>query len=207
MPHEACAPVGKRAAGRRPHIFSKELDATVGLLSFDVQRWETEFGRVRATQRQGEWGPLMGIAITASSFADRQKNGTFECSGAVVRAHCRHLATIVTIRGEIDAVNVDQVTERIQHFIHGTNPVVLDVGDVSHFSPAGISLLAAIDEECHAAGAEWTLVAGPAVVELLGEDMATMFPVAHSVHEALRNLAEANSSRRQLMLSLVRKTA
>jgi len=149
----------------------------------------------------------MTIAITASAsnVTTRQGNGTFNCSGAQIRAHCRHLATVVTIRGEIDAVNVDRVSEYIRRFIFGKNPVVLDMSDVSHFAGAGISLLYSLDEDCRAAGVEWTLVASPAVFEYLGD--GAMFPVARSVHEALRNLADAIVRRRQLVLPLIKKSA
>ena len=34
-----------------------------------------------------------------------------------------------------------------------------------------------------------------------------MFPIARSVHEALRNLADAIVSRRQLVLPLIKKSA
>ncbi len=99
-------------------------------------------------------GPHMTIAITAitaiskpvglsaSNAATRQANYTFDCGGAQIRAQCRHLATVVTVRGEIDAVNADQVGEQVRRFILGTDPVVLDMSGVSHFAPAGISLLA-----------------------------------------------------------------
>ena len=159
----------------------------------------------------------MTIAITPSvsnsapnvtNRSNRQANSTFDCGGAQIRAHCRHLATVVTVRGEIDAVNVDRVSEYIRRFIHGTNPVVLDMSDVSHFAAAGISLLYTLDEECCAAGVEWTLVASPAVTELLGDvEAEAMFPITCSVHEALHILADAIVSRRQLVLPLIRKTA
>jgi anti-anti-sigma factor len=136
------------------------------------------------------------------------ENWTFDCSGARIRAHYRHLATVVTIRGEIDAVNVDRVSEYIRRFILGGNPVVLDMSDVSRFAAAGISLLLTLDEECRAAGVEWTLVGSPAVIEQLGDscdgdDSEAIIPMARSVHEALSNLADAIVSRRQLVLPLV----
>jgi len=85
---------------------------------------------------------------------------------------------------------------------------VLDLSDVNLFAAAGISLLQGFDEDSRAAGVEWTLVASPAVIELLGnggdEDL---FPFTRSVHEALRNLADAIVSRRQLVLPLIKKTA
>jgi anti-anti-sigma factor len=145
-----------------------------------------------------------------ANVATRHGYGTFDCDGAQIRAHCRHLATVLTIRGEIDAVNVDRVSRHIRRFILGSNPVVLDLSDVSHFAAAGISLLHGFDEDCRAAGVEWTLVAGPAVMELLGngrDQDGEMFAIARSVREALRNLAEAIVNRRQLVLPLIKKTA
>jgi anti-anti-sigma factor len=148
---------------------------------------------------------LMAIATAAA----RQGNDVFQCSGAQIRAHCRHLATVVTIRGEIDAVNVEAASEYIRRFILASSPVVLDMSDVSHFAAAGISLLSAFDDECRAAGVEWTLVASPTVLELLdqGEQHEALFPVTHSVQEALRDLANAIVIRRQLVLPLIKKTA
>ncbi len=152
------------------------------------------------------------MGLLMSNVATRQGNCTFDCGGAQIRAHCRHLATVVTIRGEIDAVNVDWVSKYIRRFIVGTNPVVIDVSDIRHFAVAGIPLLYTIDEDCRAAGVEWTLVASPAVIELLGDgcdpdENGAMFPITRSVHEALHNLADAIVSRRQLVLPLIKKSA
>lgn len=143
---------------------------------------------------------------SASTGMTRRGNSTVDCAGAQVRAYLHHLATVVAIRGEIDAVNVDQVTEYIQRFTLGTNPVVLDMSQVSHFTAAGISLLCQCDADCRTADVEWTLVASPAIGEQLGASRET-FPIARSVHRALRNLADATASRRQLVLPLVTKTA
>jgi anti-anti-sigma factor len=154
----------------------------------------------------------MTIAITppASNVPTRQRNDTFDYGGAQIRAHCRHLATVVTIRGEIDAVNVEGVGETVRRFILGQNPVVLDMSGVSHFATAGISLLHRFDDDCRAAGVEWTLVASEAIIELLGGRCGgseAMFPTTRSVHEALHDLADAIVSRRQLVLPLIKKTA
>jgi anti-anti-sigma factor len=147
------------------------------------------------------------LSTSASNVMSGQGKGTFDCSGAQIRAHCRHLATVVTVRGVIDAVNVDRVSEYIRRFILGENPLVLDISGVSHFAPAAISLLYMLDENCRAAGMEWTLVANPPVIELLGDDDEAMVTITRSVHEALRNLADAIVSRRQLVLPLIGKTA
>jgi anti-anti-sigma factor len=143
--------------------------------------------------------------MTITTVATRHGYGTFHCGAAQIRAHCRHLATVVTIRGDIDAGNVDRVSECLWRFTLGSNPVVLDMSDVSHFAAKGISLVHKLDEDCRAAGVEWILVASPAVTALLGDQ--DEFPIARSVREALRTLAEAIVDRRQLVLPLIKKTA
>lgn len=141
-------------------------------------------------------------------FSQSARKGAFDCGGAQIRAHFRHLATVITIRGELDAVNVDRVDEYIRRLILAENPLVLDVTGVNAFAPAGISLLYLVDEYSRAAGVEWTLVARPAVLALLtNDDGEAVFPVTHTVHEALRNLADAIVSRRQLVLPLIGQTA
>ncbi|OCB63011.1 sulfate transporter [Mycobacterium malmoense] len=139
--------------------------------------------------------------MTIAEVLTREQNGVFRCGGAWVRAHRRQLATVVTIRGEIDAVNADQVGDHIRRFILGEDRVVLNMSDVSQFAAAGISLLQTFDAECRAAGVQWTLVAGPAVAETLDD---SGFSDNHSVPEALHDLADAIDRRRRLALPLVR---
>ena len=153
----------------------------------------------------------MTIAITSPVSKPVSKPVTnmsaFEYGGARVRAHSRHLATVLTIRGEIDGLNVDRIGEYIRRFVFEKTPLVLDMSDVGHFAPSGISLLHMLDEDCRGAEVEWTLVASPAVMELLGEGTEPMFLITGSVHAALRNRADAIASRRRLVLPLIRKTA
>ena len=146
----------------------------------------------------------MAIADTGT----RRDNCVFDCDGAQVRAHYRHLATVVHIRGDINDANVDRLSAHIARFTRGENPVVLDVADVSEFAEAGISLLYAFDGDCRAAGLDWTLVASSAVTKVLddnGHDES--FPIMRSVHEALQDRADAIVIRRRMALPLVKKTS
>jgi len=143
--------------------------------------------------------------MATADVATRRGNWTFECGGAQIRARRHHLATVVTIRGEIDATNVDGVSEHIRRFALGGSPVVLDMSDVSRFASPAISLLHTFDTECGAAGVEWTLVPSPALGDLPGDEGG--FPVMLSVHEALGKLADDIASRRRMVLPLIRKTA
>lgn len=132
----------------------------------------------------------------------------FDCGRAQIRWHFRHLATVVTIDGEIDAVNVDRVIERARRFVLAKDPLVLDMSNVKSFAAEGVSLLTSIAEDCHAAEVEWMLVPGSATADRLcdtGYD--AVFPLARSVHEALHDFADVIDRRRQLLLPLVRKTA
>lgn len=152
----------------------------------------------------------MDVAITtsASKPAGRFRNAIFECGGAQIRAHYRRLATVVGIRGEIGAANVDRVGEYVRHFVGLESPLILDLSEVDSFAEAGMALLYTLDEDCRAAGVEWALVGGPAVVELMCEhDGEIASPNARSVHEALRNFADVIAQRRRLLLPLVKKSA
>lgn len=141
----------------------------------------------------------MTVKITTAAAVD--------CGGAWIRAHCRALATVVTVHGDIDAVNVDRLGERARRLVLLGNPLILDLSGVDSFAGAGMSLLHAFDEDCCAAGVEWTLVAGPAVLELLRDGDAPEFPLAGSVAEALRDRAAMMDRRRHVLLPLVSKSA
>ena len=132
----------------------------------------------------------------------------FRCGRAQIRSHFRHLATVVTIDGEIDAVNVERVIERARRFVLAKDPLVLDTSNVNSCAAEGISLLNVIAEDCGAAGVEWVLVPGAAIADVLRDTgYDAMIPVARSVHEALHDFADVIDRRRQLLLPLVRTTA
>lgn len=152
----------------------------------------------------------MAITITTRG-TDRiaqQDNPTVDCGGAQIRAHYRHLATVITIRGRIDATNVDQLSEHARRFVLAKEPLVLDLGGVTSFAAAGIWLLCVLDGDCRAAGVDWTLIESPSVNELLGDfDDDAMFPTSRSVDQALHALADGNDQRRQALLPLFQKSA
>src|ERR1700689_5643241 len=89
---------------------------------------------------------------TAASLAPRHAHLPVECNGAAVRAQCRHLATVVTITGVIDASNVNQVIEYARRFNLPDNPFVLDLTGLDSFSAQAVRLLYAVDDACTVAG-------------------------------------------------------
>ncbi len=146
--------------------------------------------------------------MTVSRPDTNHPNPAVDCGGAQIRAHCHHLATVVTIRGAIDAVNIDRISEYARRFILTESPVVLDLSGVTSFAAIGISLLYVLDEDSRAAELEWTLIPSHAVTERLrGHGDEAMFPTARSVPHALRHFADVITTRRELLLPLIRKTA
>lgn len=148
------------------------------------------------------------IDTAVSYFRPRYGSPTFDCAGAQVRAQCRHLATVVTVSGAIDAENTDRVSEYSRHFVLPDQPVVLDLSAVDWFTTAGISFLYRFDENCRAADVEWALIVSPAVSRVLRiTDEEDLVSIVDSVHEALRSFADAISARRRLLMPLLTKTA
>ena len=151
------------------------------------------------------------MANTASnpvtSFTSRYGSPIVDQNGARIRAHCRHVATVVTISGRIDAANVDSVTDCVKRFILSDKPMILDLSGVSSFAPQGIRLLQAFDDLCQKAGIDWALISSDVVTRRLGRSTDVQLPVVGSVAEALHNLDDAILDRRRFLLPLLSKTA
>lgn len=134
-------------------------------------------------------------------------NQAVDCNGAQMRALCRQLATVVTVTGDIDESNLDRIGAYARRFVLTEKPFVLDLTGVSSFSPEGIELLHAIDENSELAGVEWAVVASQPVsrtLRLFGE--GETFPTVGSVADALHEFATSMGERRRL-LPLLTKTA
>lgn len=141
----------------------------------------------------------------ASDHNFRYGNPAVVCDGASMRAHCRQLATVVTVKGDIDGTNIDRVAAYAGRFILAEKPFTLDLSGVSTFAPQAVSLFYDIDEHCDAEGVDWAVVASPAVIAELREQDAGV-PLTGSVPEALHHFAEGNLARRRL-LPLLTKSA
>ncbi len=137
---------------------------------------------------------------------NRYGNALFDCSGARLRAQSRRLATIVTISGDINPVNIDRVTEHARRYVLAASSVVLDLSGVTSFDGHGIDLLSALDLDCAAAGVDWVLVPSGAVMDVVvGSHDA--YPIAASVSDALSYFADETLRRRTFLLPLLTKSA
>jgi anti-anti-sigma regulatory factor len=133
-------------------------------------------------------------------------NPGIECDGAEISAQSRHLATLLTISGAIDAKNVDTLYQRGGCFVCADTAFVLDLSGVTSFAAEGVALLSRLDEACRAAGIQWALVASSAVSDRLG-CYDGRYPFAASVPEALRRFGAGLVARRRMLLPMLTKSA
>jgi anti-anti-sigma factor len=151
------------------------------------------------------------MTVSTSSVTDltpRNRNPVVDCGAARIRTQCRHLATVVTISGAIDAGNLDRVSEYSRRFILEDNPFVLDLSGVDCFAARAVSLLHRVDDQCCRSGVEWALVPSRAVLQIMRiTNQDGVFPVVDSVHEALRHFADVIAMRRRVLLPLLTRSA
>jgi anti-anti-sigma regulatory factor len=127
---------------------------------------------------------------------------------ADVRACSRHLATVVSVRGEVTADNIEAVTTQVTRFILSDTSFVLDLSEVDFLTTEGATLLRAVDDSCAIADLEWALVVGTAATALFGEEIRDrLLPVVESVADALHDFADARMTQRTLLLPLLQRSA
>lgn len=96
---------------------------------------------------------------------------------------------VISVRGEIDAVNAGEFAGYALRNIHNAERVAIDLSAVEFFGTAGFSALRAIEEHCSAARTEWVLVPSKAVSRLLRIcDPDSTFHSCYSVAAALSTL-------------------
>jgi anti-anti-sigma regulatory factor len=134
-------------------------------------------------------------------------NPAFDCNGAQIRACSRQLATVVTVTGDLNDTNLDQVSQHAKRFVLREKPVVLDLSAVSSATPHIVSLLWGVDDACSAAGVEWSLIASQPVSRAVRTfDARVELPTVPSVADALHHFSDAILERRRL-LPLLTKSA
>lgn len=155
-----------------------------------------------------ETGTAMTLAIHAIQPGTTRcyGNDAVFCGAAEVAAQSRHLATLLTISGDVDATNVESLYERTGCFVLPDTGIVLDLSGVTSFAIDGVRLIARIDEACRRAGIDWALVASRAVADRLART-DTLYPLAASVPEALHGFADRIVNRRTALLPFLIRSA
>ena len=75
--------------------------------------------------------------------------------------------SVITVDGELDAANSDQLADYVQRNIRRSRRVILDLRGLEFIGTAGFSALHRINVACSAAQLSWAMVTSPAVSRLL----------------------------------------
>src|ERR1700757_5447729 len=75
--------------------------------------------------------------------------------------------TVITVDGELDAANADQLAAHVQRSVSRSKRVILDLRGLEFIGTAGFSALHRINVVCSATQVSWALVASGAVSRLL----------------------------------------
>jgi anti-anti-sigma factor len=138
----------------------------------------------------------------------RDDNFTIDRDGVAVRAQCRHLATVLTISGDIDARNIDRISAYTTGLVAVGNALLLDLSSVGFFAAQGISVLIAVDDACRRVELPWALVTSHAVDRVLRlSESDDVLPTASSVPDAMQYFVLRARMRRQAPLSARRPRA
>lgn len=100
--------------------------------------------------------------------------------------------TVISVDGELDAANADQLAAYVQRSIGRRRRVILDLRGLKFIGTAGFSALHRINVACSAAQAYWTMAPSPAVSRLLrlcdpDGTLPVTTPMAEPLLEPLRS--------------------
>lgn len=144
---------------------------------------------------------------SVTSFTSRYGSPVVDQGGARIRAHCRHVATVVTISGRLDSSNIEAAGTVAKRFVLPDKPIVLDLSEITEFAPEAIEFLQDLDDACGTAEVGWALIVGDAVAKAVAVANSVQLPVVSSVAQALHEFDDAILDRRRFLLPLLGKTA
>jgi anti-anti-sigma factor len=112
--------------------------------------------------------------------------------------------TLITVDGELDAANSDQLAAYVQQSAKRCKRVVLDMRGLNFIGTAGFSALHRINVVCSGVQASWAMVPSPAVERLLRVcDPDGTLPVTTPTQEPLLEPLGVEEQRRRPLLQLV----
>ena len=126
---------------------------------------------------------------------------SFDCRRARVRMKTDTALTVISISGEIDASNVDDVSHHVRELVSDGGALIVDLAEVDFIAIEGLRALFALNIQCARTGTTWALIASHAVNRLLRVgDHDTPVPAVGSATEALLLVRRSSRSCRSLQL-------
>jgi anti-anti-sigma factor len=145
----------------------------------------------------------MSAVHNVKSFEFRKPSQSWG-DGVCLRSHTVKGATVVSVTGELDASNIDRLTDYARLCLTRGNSLVLDLSQLDFLGAQGIQSLFAIADECARSGTEWALVPSHPVSRLLRIcDKQARLPSVGSIDKALERVSAL--ARMRGLLQLVTK--
>jgi anti-anti-sigma factor len=121
--------------------------------------------------------------------------------GARMRAHTHAGLTVITVSGEIDAANVDDVSRHARGLLPECGALIVDLADVDFIAVDGLRALFALNIECARTDTAWALIASHPVNRLLRVgDHDQLVPAVGSATKALLLVHRSGGGHRSLQL-------
>ena len=146
----------------------------------------------------------MGSSMSAVHNARSSESGRSSRSwgdGVCWRTHTLGGTTVVSVTGELDASNIDHLTDCARPFLASGRSLILDLSELDFLGAQGIRSLFAIADECRRGRIKWALVPSHPVTRLLRVcDKQARLPSATSIDEALERVSAPARTRKLLQL-------
>lgn len=143
-------------------------------------------------------------AVHIEKSSDMRRSGHLDqLSGEGVCLNAQSLgdATVVAATGELDASNIDRLTDYVRSCLAGGRALILDLRQLGFLGAQGIRALFEISDECGVSGTDWALVPGHPVTRLLRIcDTEARLPTVASIDEALERFSAPSRALRLLQL-------
>jgi anti-anti-sigma factor len=112
--------------------------------------------------------------------------------------------TAITVDGELDAANADELAAYVQRSTDRSSRVILDLRGLEFIGTAGFSALHRINVICSGVQADWAMLPSPAVARLLRIcDPDGILPVTTPSAEPLVPLVRTGTEDAEPLLQLV----
>lgn len=144
---------------------------------------------------------MPALHIDRASPPPHNDTASFDCRGAWVRSKTDTGLTVISISGEIDASNADDVSRHASALGSGCGALIIDLADVDFIALHGLRALFALRMQCARTNTTFVLIASHAVNRLLRwGDRDKLLPVVGSATEALQLIRGSDQGRRSLQL-------
>jgi anti-anti-sigma factor len=144
---------------------------------------------------------MTAIRITIDHASQQSGSTSFDCRRARMRAKTDTGLTVMSISGEIDASNADELSHHVRELASDRGALIVDLAEVDFIALDGLHALIALNIQCARTGTTWALIASHGVNRLLrAGDHHTLLPTVGSATEALLLVRRSSRGHRSLQL-------